>query len=208
MLAGEVVSLMQQRIGGQYTRTAFLAEINHAQKEILCLPDVPFLKYRGNVYLPTVDGQTVYDSLPYRVVTRVFDRQTTGSFGGRGTRAVLGAGDCDEMDYTFEYEEALSPTGTGTLYFPEEFNPGNTSTTFLLEAYKWPTTLVTENDPMSLPDHWITSLLYYAIKKRVEESSYGVDIYNSPQFKELLKSYLTRGANAPKAVSTPRPQRF
>lgn len=213
MKAGAVVDLMQQRLGGQLNRTRLLGEIRHAQNEILCLPDVPVLRVRGNVYLPTVAEQVVYASLPYRTVTRVFERSTAPQRGsGYGTgfhRPVqIGRSECEELDYTFECVESNAPGETCTVRFPDEFNPGDTTSTFLLEAYTWPTQPTSEESPMSMPDHWITTLLYYAIKKRVEESQYGVDIYNAPQFQDLMGYYLTKTANAPQAVIPKRPMRF
>lgn len=219
MKAGEVLDILQQRIGGQYSRNQLLSEVRHAQNEILSLPEVPFCRVPGNVYLATVDGTQLY-TVPYRIVTRIFERYLPSSsslgysnklqgkpqFGS----VVIGTDAAQEIDYTFECSESLSATsGLGcTVRFPAEFNPGATTDVFLMEAYSWPSQITSEQSLMALPDQWITTLLYYAVKRRVEESAYGVDIYNDPKFQQLLRSFMTKQANTPKAVKPVRPSRF
>ena len=218
MLAREAVNLMQQRLGGHLNRTALLVEIRTAQNEILCLPEVEISKTQGNVYLPTTDGVVVYQiAAPVRLVTRVFIRgQLPVGYGeyNRGYNALdtrwvkIASSQSNETDFTFSCPEALSPTSGTTLRFPEEFNPGNTTNVYQLEQYEWPVQPVSESVELALPDHWVTTLLYYAVKKRLEESQYGVDIYNTPQFKEMLQKYMAKQAGAASTVQNIRKARF
>ena len=212
MLARDAIDIMQNRMGGHLSRTLLRGELNIAQNEILCLRDIPLCKVPGNIYLATQAGVTTYASLPYRVVTRVYERMTQAAnpnFAKRyPTSVVQGLDSAWEQDYTFDCTEATSPTGTCTVRFPVEMDPLDTTDTYLLEAYTWPAQLTSESVEMTLPDHWVTSLLYYAIKAKIEESAYGVDIYNDPKLTKLLSSLLTRQANAPKATQPRRQPRF
>lgn len=209
MLARDVITLFQQRMGGHLNRNALLAEIKMAQNEILCLPDIDLLKNKTDVYLTTTAGTREYTlASPVRVVTRVFTRNS--SIGGWGDRyrARSNGSDVQETDLSFSCKEANDASDTCVIYLPPSMDPGDTTDVFLLEQYSWPVPLTSESIEMSLPAHWITTLLYYAVKKRVEESQYGVDIYNSPEFKALMQGFQSHSLNSPTQVQQTRQVRF
>lgn len=113
-----------------------------------------------------------------------------------------------ETDYTFYCVDSPSYDVACEVQFPASFNPGDTTDFFLMEQYRWPETLWSEAIPMTLPDQYVTSLLYYMVKARVEEAAYGVDLYNDPKFQTLLRSFQTKQANASKTETYVRKVRF
>lgn len=215
MDAGSVIDLFQSRFGGHLNRVKLLEEIGHAQNEILALPGVPLMRNKTVEYLATTAGVYQYTVAGKRTVQRIFIRTQGNIPGGYGASLSPWAGgttgevtvngqEYDELDIDFECDEARSPSDTGcTIYLPEDVDPGTTTDVYRLESYRWPTFPSTEAISMELPDPWITSLLSYAIKMKIEESAYGVDIYNDPKFQKLLAQFIGHQARA-KAQSTIR----
>ena len=139
---------------------------------------------------------------PYRMVTSIFQRSTGQSSDYPSDRPAVSistgswrtVGDLEyfEKSFTFACLEAKDPMAKDLpwIVFGPEFDVlSYLGQNFYMDAYTWPVQPTADSVMMDLPDQWLTSLLYYAVKKRVEESAYGVDIYNSPEFKALLGQF-------------------
>lgn len=220
MDAGSVVDLFASRMGGQFNRTILLTEIRLAQNEILALPGVPLMRNKTPEYLVTTSGVYSYAVPNRRTVQRIFTRAEDSVPSleyGRPQRLYSGVADqvningvqfC-ENSLTFECVDANSPDDAGcTVYFSPDVDPGNTTTTYRMETYRWPVQPVTESTLMEMPDPWISSLLFYAVKRKVEEAAYGVDIYNDPKFMAMLVSFTGQQARRSSQENIIRKPRF
>jgi len=220
MNAGDAIDLLQARLGGHFNRMRLLTEIKLAQNEILALDGVPLMRNKSTIYLSTVSGQSIYPDLPYRTVERVFVREQADDRileYGRPVRSRPSSADTvdiggvqfAEYNIPFECQESLSQgTDLATLYFAEDIDLGTYTDKYRLVVQTWPTALTSESSNLSMPDQWVSSLLYYSVKKKLEESAYGVDIYNDPQFTSMLNKFIGRNARKSSQATITRMPRF
>lgn len=212
MQAGTFISWLQRRLSEQFSRTLLLEEVNAAQNEVLSMPEVDLMRVKGNVFLSTTTGVFEYP-LPYRKVSRVFTRTRDGHdigeyrnprISGYNPRSIRDVGDYryEEVDVSFDFQPSPSPGTSCVLHFPADQDLGNSDDRYLLEAYTWPVQLTSEQIVLTLPEQYCTTLLYYAVKKRVEESAYGVDIYNDPLFLRYFQQFTTENANHPRQTQS------
>jgi len=211
------ITMLQRQLSDQYSRAFLLEVVNASQNEILAMPEVDWMRVKGDVFLPTTSGVFEY-SLPYRRVTRVFTRQAFGDFDNRLGYGIMGynrdrmvdVGDrrYQETEIVFDLKQSNNPDEDCTLYFPTDQDLGTTTTKYRIVAWDWPTQLESEAVNLSLPDQYATTLLYYAVKKRIEESAFGVDIYNDPVFRNYLQALYTETANQPKQYISEVEPRF
>lgn len=182
MLAGNVIDLFSARLGGQFNRNALRAEIRVAVNEIYSLPGVSWGRRESYTELLTTAGQFVYEA-EGRKASRIFRRHSLNPY--KSVRYPAGDRFAESEDIAFRCVEAFSPTEpVFKVIFDEQFDPNGE--TFLMEVYDFPMQVTADSVEVPLPEQWITTLLYYAVKRRVEESAYGVDIYSAPEVQRLL----------------------
>jgi hypothetical protein len=211
MRTSAFLTMLQRRLSDQNSRNFLLDEVNAAQNEILAMPEIDWMRVKGDLFLATTEDVFEY-TVPYRKVSRVFERQLLDgeTFGTRnqtaGYRAIrsqdVGKNRYSERDLTFDFQGSLEEGGNSTLYFPTDQNLETTTDRYRMVAYRWPAQLVSEEIPLSIPEPYTTTLLYYAVKKRVEESVFGVDLYNDQQVQKFLGALQADSANTPQQSQT------
>ena len=98
----------------------------------------------------------------------------------------------NEIDISSDTSESLEPITGDCLIQPWRQNPpGDTTDVFIARAQRWPQQLLTEADPLTLPDRWQTNLLKYAILRDVEYTEYGRNDNPELLYDKYLTEFLT-----------------
>jgi len=207
MNTSQWITLFQQRLGESLSRAGILAELNAIQNTILGQQDFNLCKSKGENILATSEGtydytfDTATDGRSVRRVAEIWYWSTSSSgYGGYGTS--YSALDCgfgaDYQKHPQEPKYYVNFQGTDSLSagdakckisFQSDADPGATTDKFILEQYVWPEQLVSENVAFTIPDGFVNDLLFFALKKSVEEQQYGADLYNYPQYKVAFSKF-------------------
>lgn len=200
---------MLRKIGNQVSRSELLDYINIAQNEIFSI-DTHFNRTKPDPYLATTDGVYVYElANNVRRVSRVYSLNSNNYNGyntylGYKQPQARNYSSSPEVDVPVDSTEALDPDGTSVvkIIFPSQNNPNTTTETFLLEQYEWPTQLTSEIIPLSIPDKYKTTLLYYKVLRLLEEEGYGNSIYNEQKESEYESKWLKFANRSAKSTSS------
>ena len=216
MDAGQTIDMLQRRIGGHYTRGELREEIRTAVNEIYSLAGTRFGRRNTPTILPTTAGVLEY-TITGRLVTSLYtvdrtlstyppeDRETISSYGRKQSGNILH----ERQELTFECKESNDPEeNTCTVFFDYPFDPGTTTQKYYMEVYDWPLQITADSQIVPLPEAWITTLLYYVVKKRIEESAYGVDIYSTPEVVRMTNQLRAQQVNRPRATTNKIQMRF
>jgi len=86
--------------------------------------------------------------------------------------------------------EPLSNDAEIVLWY--ENDPGISSDSYICDAFKWPTQVLTESVPLTIPSEFQTNLLFYAIIRGLEYSEYGKNDHSEKLYKEYLYKFLSK----------------
>ena len=73
MRTSAFLTMLQRRLSDQHPRNFLLDEVNAAQNEILAMPEIDWMRVKGDLFLATTADVFEY-TVPYRKVSRVFER--------------------------------------------------------------------------------------------------------------------------------------
>ena len=196
MTTAQFISWLSQRIPGNlFSRPQLLDAVNQAQNEILGR-DIKYMRINPDAYFHTVAGtyaytasSSLYNSVngtaqyDIREVKRVYtyNIQNTAIFAYGGWNRVshrpdkfVNAMSSDEVEIAFDTVPSIAPNSSDCkINLWSENDPGTTTTTFRVIAYKWPTQLTAETIALSIPDQFQRGLLKYAVLKDLEYTEFG-----------------------------------
>lgn len=212
----EVISIIRDEIGTQYTREKIREALDRSQIEILgednalmrIVPD-PFFATTDGVYSYTASnviydssdgtqGATQYDIRTVREIysfdsdVSIFDLQTIDPASDKPNQ-VQAMPTTDRVSARIDVKDSLRPNNTDCLVkWWEGNNPGTTTTTWRARCYKWPAKLTSESIDLSIPDEYHDNLLLYAVLKRLERREFGENRFMTSEYERLLKRFRTR----------------
>lgn len=230
MTTAAYITWLSKRIGGNsFSRVELREAINLAQNEILgreirfmrIKPD-PFLVTTDGTYryvastsvLDSLDGATTYD---VRHISRLYtnNNRRSGILDYGGVHSISSKPDklanphtSPEVIMSVDFEQSLAPSSSdAVIKFFRENNPGTTTETYMVEAYKWPTQIVSENIALSIPETFQRNLLKYAVLQELEYTEYGsadrpIELYEREISKFL--SWANGGATTDPTCTPPR----
>lgn len=223
MQARELVSILSKDVGTALTRQELLETINRVQNEVFA-ETTQLMRIKPDPFLTTVDGEYSYvastslfsstdgtkgsTQWDIRTVKKVYSFISDNSLNWVGTSG-FGSG-----SYRPNLIEDL-PSSTNTIatidleiskkadnndckiIFFEGNNPGDTTITWRVEAYRWPNQVTSPTTELEIPDDFADNLYYWGVMKRIQRAEYGRNDGPVQQFEYYLKKFRSKYNRAP-----------
>lgn len=151
-----------------------------------------------------------------RRVTRVyaFRSKNGGSLGGYGRFGINGSSfrpdklmnlNAVEIEVEADTSESLEAlSGDARIDMWRENAPGNTTSVYMGRAQRWPDQLLTEDDVLTIPDRFQTTLLRYSILRDIEYTEYGRNDKPEVLYEKYLAEFLSWSASGVDTTTTSR----
>lgn len=222
MLTNELITLIVDEAGTQWSRVRAREALNRAQNEILS-NDNPLMRIKPDPFFATTDGvysyaasSVLYDSsdgtqgstqydvrsvrkvYTYRSDVTIFDQRTLDPASSKPNQ-VTELPTTELIESRIEVLESLAPSSSDCVVkWWEGNNPGDTTVVWRAEAYKWPTQLTSESIALSIPAVWHDNLLLYAVLKRLERREFGENQYMTSEYERLMRRFKAQTNRMPR----------
>lgn len=226
------ITWLSRNVGGTgFTRTELLEAVDNAQLRILG-QDLRMMRVLPDPYLTTVDqtysyvaSTSIFDSIggtqgslsgDIRKVNRIFTYEPVeygllADYGRTRTdRPPVHASpeSSDAIDIPFESIESSGPgKADAKIILWHANNPGASTTKYMCECYKWPTSLTSEAQDITVPITYQRSLLFYGVLLELEQSEYGNVQYAQQMYDKWMLEFKYSQSNAPTTSGTSTPVR-
>ena len=202
MKTSELIDYILDFTGNTVSRDKLLRWLNIAQNELLSL-NSKASRVLPDGYIATIAGQQVYQmpagtrsvALLYARRDQTFPNIYYGQL--KGTFGYLDDG-TEIYEIPFTTNESNNPFAQDvSITIPETFDPGNTTTVFKVERYVWPSQLLSEQIPITIPESQQTKALMYRVLSLMEEMEYGQPGAFSDRYQREYEPEWIRFSNRP-----------